>query len=171
VLDEASAANLKALASHPVVYCDHATIAFRPKPEVYAKYEGLVDRYLTLRTIGIAKDESGQAVALDGLPSENDQPHITISCADGVKPKYSNELLRRAHEADEISPLEMKLRARVQFIRFGKPQKKREQGFRERELPFPFERVREILVARKPGCAISALVVFLALAALLSGQL
>jgi hypothetical protein len=47
------------------------------------------------RLIGEVFDEKGQAVLVEGFPSENKHPHITISCIEGVPPKYSNELVTR----------------------------------------------------------------------------
>jgi hypothetical protein len=53
----------------------------------------------TLRVVGIAADEKGQAVLVEpSYPSTNPMPHVTVAVAEGVKPVYSNELLKRGYE-------------------------------------------------------------------------
>lgn len=80
---------------HPFVHAHHMTIAFDPPVERYADvYEPMIGKNVVLRVVGVAQDDRGQAVAVEGQ-SENKAPHITISCADGVPAKYSNELLSK----------------------------------------------------------------------------
>ena len=61
-----------------------------------------------IRVVGVANDSDCQAVLVelpDFLSSLNPSKkfHITISTAPGVKPKYSNELLR-VSEVDRSNP-------------------------------------------------------------------
>ena len=49
-----------------------------------------------LKIIGRASDQKGDALLVENTKSKNMYPHITISCADGIPPVYSNELLERA---------------------------------------------------------------------------
>jgi hypothetical protein len=51
---------------------------------------------VSMEVSGYATDEKGEAITvnLNGIESTNAIPHITLSCADGVKPFYSNELLK-----------------------------------------------------------------------------
>lgn len=116
VLDKESEEKLKKLAIHPNIYCHHMTLAYRPDFEAWERYQDFLDKDITLVTIGMAKDDKGQAVLIEGCPSENTYPHITISCADGVTPKYSNEMFSR----QKTEPIDIKLRARVEFIPFDK---------------------------------------------------
>lgn len=55
-----------------------------------------------LTIVGYAEDEKGQAVVVNQLLGEGRTAHITLSCADGVKPVYSNELLKKGWK--KISP-------------------------------------------------------------------
>lgn len=79
---------------HPFVHAHHMTVAFNPTIERMEHYRPMIGQELRLKVIGVAEDEKGQAVRVEG-PSENANPHITISCADGVPAKYSNDLLSK----------------------------------------------------------------------------
>jgi len=82
------------------------------------EWEPQLGQTVTLRVIGMAQDERCQAVKVeipDGLLCLNDNPHITVSCADGTAPKYSNELLAAA----ELEPLELVLTGTVELVKFG----------------------------------------------------
>lgn len=69
----------------------HTTIAFKP-----ASVEGFAEGSpVTLRVVGFAHDERGQAVLVSGVESSNAHPHVTVATAEGTKPVYSNELLAR----------------------------------------------------------------------------
>ena len=61
-----------------------------------------------LRVVGYAEDDKGQAVVVAPpagfRPGRGRLPHITISTAPGVKPVYSNELLRHADIATGTFP-------------------------------------------------------------------
>lgn len=76
---------------HPVVYAHHATMAFNPDMETFERYRVLEGQRIRVPVTAVAVDDKAQAV-LVGIESENDYPHITISCAEGVKPRYSNDL-------------------------------------------------------------------------------
>lgn len=91
-------------ALHPKVLAHHMTIAFKPSEE---EISGLpLGQLIKLRVIGHAKDEYGQAVAVEpmGVISKNAIPHITIS-VDKKSPVYSNELLARGYES--VIPFEL----------------------------------------------------------------
>jgi hypothetical protein len=79
---------------HPNVYAEHMTIVFKPTQE---QDEMLMKQIGTLRTLivtGFGLDNKGDAVVVTGERRlDGGIPHITISCADGTKPFYSNELL------------------------------------------------------------------------------
>jgi hypothetical protein len=95
-LTEESAEDLKAWAAAlvgellPKTFCHHMTIAFRPKDGLG---DLVVGQEVELKVVAVAHNDRGQAVEVVGFDSNNDVPHITISCAEGVSPVYSNELL------------------------------------------------------------------------------
>ena len=78
-------------AKHATVYAHHVTLAYKPSPEVLAKYQPMAGERIQLPVTAEVSDDKGQAV-LVGADSENEYPHCTISCAEGVRPVYSNEL-------------------------------------------------------------------------------
>lgn len=49
-----------------------------------------------MKIIGRAQDEKGDALLVENKKSSNAHPHITLSCAEGVSPVYSNELIEKA---------------------------------------------------------------------------
>ncbi len=78
---------------HSEVHAHHMTMAFDPPVEHYLEhYNTLIGQPLSIKVIGVAEDDKGQAVRVVG-PSDNTNPHVTISCAKGVPAKYSNQLL------------------------------------------------------------------------------
>jgi hypothetical protein len=92
---ESKLALLKAFpAIHPKVFAHHVTLMFKPSSEHLASLE--VGRRVDVEVCGYAEDVYGQAVVVrlpDDVNCDNDNPHITISVADGRAPKYSNQLL------------------------------------------------------------------------------
>jgi len=79
---------------HARVIAHHMTIAFNPDTEQLVHFPLRKGQRVRLRVVGVAVDRKAQAVAVQGY-SLNAHPHITISCADGVPAKYSNELLAK----------------------------------------------------------------------------
>jgi len=75
---------------HSVKFGHHITTEF--KPESVPDNEG---QFVLVTIVGYAKDERGEAVVAipHGVNCKNKTPHITVSCADGTKPFYSNKLL------------------------------------------------------------------------------
>ena len=73
-------------------FMHHMTIKFRPDAEevIALPIDG---SEVELQVVGYASDDKGQAVLVSGVESSNDNPHITVSTAEGVSPVYSNELL------------------------------------------------------------------------------
>jgi hypothetical protein len=101
-LDNASSARLAAwfhksvMPLHVEQYCHHLTVAFKPTPEQIEAFP--FKAHCSLHVVGIASDAKAQAVVV--RPScafpvtvQNAHPHITVACAEGVKPFYSNELI------------------------------------------------------------------------------
>ena len=117
VLDNETAEHLRNLAIHSNVFCKHVTMAYRPKPDVYSKYASLMGQEVEFDIVYEAFDSYGQTVAVKGVPSENAVPHITISCADGVPPAYSNKLLDKPEPYKGPVPI-CRGRGVVEFVRF-----------------------------------------------------
>ncbi len=83
---------------HANVFAHHVTIAFRPPT-----LEGVeVGKVLTLKILGRATDEKGDALLVERYKTHNAHPHITLSSAEGVPPAYSRELLEKAFENKTI---------------------------------------------------------------------
>lgn len=78
--------------AHERVFAHHVTLAFKPKADHPSL--ALLGQRLTLTVIGEARDAQGQAVCVAGVDVPGQVPHITVSCAPLIPPKYSNELLR-----------------------------------------------------------------------------
>jgi hypothetical protein len=77
---------------HSTVIAHHVTMAFAPDAAVLAKYVKMEGQRIRVPVTAVAVDAKAQAV-LVGVESENEYPHVTISVADGVEPRYSNDLL------------------------------------------------------------------------------
>ncbi len=119
VLTDESAAILQGMAVYETVHCHHLTLAFRPTQEEWdGAYAAIEGDTLELQVVGIASDDKGQAVLVElpeGIACKNAYPHVTISCAEGIKPKYSNELLA---DASKLSALDLTISAVVTFVSF-----------------------------------------------------
>lgn len=113
VLTADSSEALKCLAVHPDVYAHHLTLAYLPDATTYAKYAPRLGEQINIKVIGLADDGKAQAAVVEA-ESENDNPHITISCEPGVKPVYSNEMLKKT----PVKSAKMDLVAKIEFIQF-----------------------------------------------------
>lgn len=81
---------------HPNVYAEHVTVAFSPTEEQERQLVPQCGQAVSLQVVAVAQDDKGQAVVVSGVDRLNPgTPHITISCADGVRPVYSNTLLSK----------------------------------------------------------------------------
>ena len=87
---------------YSVVYGHHLTLKFKPTPE---EVEALpIGEEFLIAIDGWVEDDFGQAVSVGdtaGLPCSNEHPHITVACAWGTPPVYSNQLLenKKVHPA------------------------------------------------------------------------
>ena len=107
-LDDGSKARLKALVErlfgnfYPNVYCDHVTLAYGPE-QVAEFDEGLLGAADEFEAWNVISDERGAALELDReelarLGVNNERPHVTLACADGTRPVYSNALIAGYYE-------------------------------------------------------------------------
>ena len=84
---------------HPKVFAEHVTLAFAPTEEQNEQWEKRLGETIELKVIAEGKDKRGHAVIVEGIQREDGGiPHITISCAKGTKPFYSNYLLSKGSE-------------------------------------------------------------------------
>lgn len=77
---------------HPKVFAHHSTIAFKP-----SDLDGIeLGKETVIKIIGRVTDEKGDVLLVENIKSNQKYPHITLSCAEGVPPMYSNELIEKA---------------------------------------------------------------------------
>ncbi len=87
---------------HVVAHGHHSTITFAPKT-----LDGIeMGKKSSLKIIGRAYDEKGDALLVENLKSTNKHPHITLSCAEGVSALYSNELIEKAIASNSVEYFE-----------------------------------------------------------------
>lgn len=92
--------------THPNVYAEHMTIVFNPTEEQEQQLVPYCGKQVNFTVTGYAEDDKGQAVVVSGVDRLGGGiPHITISCADGVKPVYSNTLLSKGYNPVKEIPL------------------------------------------------------------------
>ena len=82
---------------HDKIKNDHVTLTYAcSDPE---EYKQLVGKTVSLKVVGHAADDKAQAVVVSGYDRlDGKTPHITLSHAPGVAPKYANDLLRKGWE-------------------------------------------------------------------------
>jgi len=78
---------------HAKVFAHHSTNIFKPKAGDRIE----VGNKVLLKILGRAHNDKGDALLIENTFSQNKFPHITLSCVDGVLPRYSDELLASAH--------------------------------------------------------------------------
>ncbi len=100
---------------HGNKYAHHITMAFKPSVEQAQSLAVWCGKPMNFTVVGEASDERGQVVAVSGVESNNAMPHITISCADGTKPVYSNELLANT-PSYEFVQRNLSLEGRLTFV-------------------------------------------------------
>ncbi len=76
------------------VFYHHMTIAFNPSREAFDRYGDLMGKEIELFVMAVCNDSKAQAVLVDSDLVEEGFPHITLSCAEGVKPFYSQTLIK-----------------------------------------------------------------------------
>lgn len=87
---------------HEKTYAHHATIAFKPHD-----LSGIsIGKEVALRVVGRVFDEKGDVLLMEGGQTQQKHLHITLSCADGVPPFYSNELIERALTEGSVERIE-----------------------------------------------------------------
>ena len=92
-------------AEHPNIFADHMTIVFNPSDGINKALLPECGKSVTLEVIGHVFDTKGQAVVVRSDTVSRiggGIAHITISCANGTRPVYSNSLLQK--HWNDVSP-------------------------------------------------------------------
>ena len=92
---------------HTNIYAEHMTIVFNPSDSVDEALMKERGTKVNLEVIGHGEDQNGQAVVVKSDKVSRiggGIAHITISCANGTRPVYSNTLLKK-HWDQIASPL------------------------------------------------------------------
>ena len=88
---------------HENVYFHHCTVAYKPSAEKIEEYKPKLGKVFQLNVNGFVLTNEIAVLTIDnvkGLPIENCHPHITVSCAEGTKPFYSNKVLETVTPVD-----------------------------------------------------------------------
>ncbi len=82
----------KFIPKHKNIFAHHATIEWKPQT-----LNGIeVGREIRLKVLGKVTDDKGDALIVERDKIKKPYPHITISCAEGVAPGYSEEMIEKA---------------------------------------------------------------------------
>jgi len=84
------------------VFAHHMTVAFKPDAATIEAFP--FKSHCSLKVIGWSANEKAQAVLVTPtcafpVKVDNEHPHITVATAEGVKPFYSNQLIREGWTA------------------------------------------------------------------------
>ena len=88
---------------HENVHFHHCTVAYEPSAEKIEQYKPNLGHVYELKVNGFVLTNEIAVLTIDdveGLPVENRYPHITVSCATGIKPFYSNQVLEKFTPVD-----------------------------------------------------------------------
>lgn len=97
---------------HSNVFAEHVTLCFKPTRDELDWWAMFLGDEVDVVVQDELSDDRGQAVLVKNMKSKNKDPHVTISCAPGTKPVYSNELIAKGRDEKEFWPTaELKLRA------------------------------------------------------------
>lgn len=88
---------------HPNEYYHHSTIAFRPKN---GKAGLKVGKKHIIAITGRVTSDKVDVLLVHNEKSANQNPHITLSTAEGVKPFASNEEIAKAITESAVLPIE-----------------------------------------------------------------
>lgn len=112
LLDDVSKEKLLSFISpiHPNIYAEHITLCFKPIETQNKKWGFLLGKRVKIESQDYYEDEYGQAITITGITRDDNKPsHITISCANGVGPVYSNQLI----SGDKKDTIRFKMEGRV----------------------------------------------------------
>lgn len=91
---------------HPNIYAEHMTVAFKPSDNVEEALLPDIGKEFHILATSHYYDSKGQAVSVVGPRIDPGPAHITISCNNGVKPVYSNELITK-EKGNPVVPVDL----------------------------------------------------------------
>ena len=121
VLDRQSHLELKKLAKHEKVHCHHANLQFGVRDVDVADWIG---RTVEMKSRWLYQDNDAAALTIQFMDPEvtglcwDRFAHITLSCAEGVKPSYSNKMIEESSGGDYQSLGDIPLLGEIEFIAF-----------------------------------------------------
>lgn len=81
---------------HVYVFGHHLTLEFNP-----SNFDDVhVGKKSKLKIIARIYDEKGDALLVETDRSKKIHPHITLSCAEGIRRAYSDEMIEKAFESN-----------------------------------------------------------------------
>lgn len=87
---------------HVHVFGHHLTLEFNPN-----NFDTVnVGNKINLKVIARVFDEKGDALLVETDRSTKIHPHITLSCAEGVRRSYSDEMIEKAFETNSVEMLD-----------------------------------------------------------------
>lgn len=87
---------------HIHVFGHHLTLEFNP-----SDFNGIkVGKKSNLKIIARVYDDKGDALLIETDRSKKTHPHITLSCAEGIRRSYSDEMIEGAFEANAVQFLD-----------------------------------------------------------------
>jgi hypothetical protein len=88
---------------HSKKFYHHVTIEFKPKDGL----EGIeVGKKQEIKVIGRVTNEEVDAIIVECSKSGNENPHITLSVAEGISPKKSNDVIIEAKANGTVIPVD-----------------------------------------------------------------
>lgn len=87
---------------HPHVFGHHVTLEFNP-----ANFDNIhVGKKSILKIIAWIYDDKGDALLVETDRSKKNHPHITLSCAEGIRRSYSDEMIEQAFKNNTVEFLD-----------------------------------------------------------------
>lgn len=86
---------------HAHVFGHHVTLEFNP-----ANFDNIhAGKKSKLKIIARIYDEKGDALLVETDRSKKNHPHITLSCGEGTRRSYSDEMIEKAFESNTVKYL------------------------------------------------------------------
>lgn len=86
---------------HAHVFGHHLTLEFDPE-----NFENVtVGRKSLLKIVARVFDDKGDALLVETNRSNKSHPHITLSCAEGIRRAYSDEMIEKAFSGNTVEYL------------------------------------------------------------------
>ncbi len=102
-LDKASSSRLKQLAKRDNIYCHHVTLCFMPNEAQHEYFQSLLGEIFPFRATQYRHNDKVDCVVVEPPCDSKEFPHVTLSCANGVKPVEANELINATSKDIRLS--------------------------------------------------------------------